>query len=1140
MTPARPMPKRPPSSPSPSIALEVVHPAPGLTRALRVLQLTVGLASLGAMSGCGDAPPSGTCEGLLPGDLVISEVMANPSGADDGREWVEITNTTAASIDLAGIEIVRSAADGTGARAHEITTADALAAGAYYVLGAVLDAARPTYVDYGFGADLGGFGNTSGRVIVRCGDRVLDEMVYLDTTDGASWAYDGALPPNATANDEVTRWCDSTTTFSTGDFGTPGMRNAPCGGALVGRCMDDGTERDTVPPAEGDLVITELHQNPSAVADGDGEWFELLALADVDLNGLQLGRVADTVLETLESADCLSVTAGTYVLFAASDDALTNGGLGSVDHVVDIALSNSGGSLFVGYAGNVLDTFTYTSSGDGAATQLDPRHLSFEENDDESLWCRATSVYGSGDRGTPRSANTQCMFPVPAGMCDDGGTLRAIVPPVLGDVVITEIMPDPDAASETSGEWFEVYFANDADLNGLELSTEVGSVGYRVEQPACLRVTGGAYVVFSRDATGANGGLPSDAIDYDTLSLVNSATSVNPRALFVGVGGVVLDTALWFTSSAGVARSLSADALDATLNETESNWCAAAAGDTYGLGDRGTPGAANPVCPFVLPPGMCFDGATARPIVSPTVGEVVITEVMADPTAAPDPRGEWFELLVSADVDLNGLQVGTTFGTPGYTLVRDDCVRVTAGSYVVLANNGDASMNGGLPPDVVEHGRQLGNANGSLFVGVSDTLLDQVSWSTAPSGVSLQLDPDELSHTTNDAFDSVACLGTAVYGAGDRGTPGQPNDECPVVLQPGQCFDGGVPRAIVSPALGDLVVTEVMPNPNAVSDMAGEWFEVYATADVDLNGLQAGTSFGSPSFTLTREDCVRVSAGSYTVFARSTVMATNGGLPASAIGYGFTLANASGALFIGVDDALLDAITWTSSPTGAALQLEPSDYDHATNDVFAMVACEATSLYGAGDLGTPGAVNLDCLDAGECWDGETARAIVNPGVGDLYINEVMPNPATPESTTEWFELAATADVDINGVSVTNGTQSHTFDAEDCLSVGTGELLVFARSTDAGMNGGVSGVDYTYASVTMTNDNSMLSISVGASPLDTVTWGMTQNGRARSLVAGQPMPHVANDTLTNWCDSTTAYGPAMNNNFGTPGDPNVCP
>ena len=36
---------------------------------------------------------------LLPGDLVITEVMANPDGVDDGKEWFEIHNASGAAID---------------------------------------------------------------------------------------------------------------------------------------------------------------------------------------------------------------------------------------------------------------------------------------------------------------------------------------------------------------------------------------------------------------------------------------------------------------------------------------------------------------------------------------------------------------------------------------------------------------------------------------------------------------------------------------------------------------------------------------------------------------------------------------------------------------------------------------------------------------------------------------------------------------------------------------------------------------------------------------------------------------------------------------------------------------------------------
>ena len=43
------------------------------------------------------------------------------------------------------------------------------------------------------------------------------------------------------------------------------------------------------------------------------------------------------------------------MLFAAGTDSATNGGLTNVDFLADLALSNSGGSVFVGYADVVLE-----------------------------------------------------------------------------------------------------------------------------------------------------------------------------------------------------------------------------------------------------------------------------------------------------------------------------------------------------------------------------------------------------------------------------------------------------------------------------------------------------------------------------------------------------------------------------------------------------------------------------------------------------------------------------------------------------------------------------------------------------------------------------------------------------------------
>lgn len=907
--------------------------------------------------GCDDGGAEDPCASIVAGDLVISEVMANPSGADGGREWLEIHNATTAPIALTGVTLVQSEEDGSAELTHGLETSDEVAAGVYYVMGSAPDDARPPEVDYGYGDALGTLPNRAGRVALRCGARVIDEVHYADSVDGASRAYDGALVPNAIANDDPAHWCDARGASTTGDAGSPGGRNDPCRGSR-GRCTEGGVERDAVAPVVGDVVITELHPNPHAVTDGAGEWFELLVLADVDLNGLQLGKVPGEVLATLASSECLRVLQGSYVLLAASSESATNGGLTSVNFVVDLALSSTGGGLVVAHDDVVLDAITHAEAADGQALQLDPQHLRADENDDGARWCSSTAPYGDGDQGTPGGANTRCTFPLPDGMCDDQGSLRALVPPLPGDVVITELMPDAQAVADADGEWFEVYFARAADLNGLELGTTLRSVGHRIEQEACLRVPAGSHVVFAREARGANGGLPSTAVDYDTLTLGNGATAAAPGTLFVGVAGMELDVARWFTSAPGIARSLSSAARSASENDLEASWCAAPTGDTYGDGDRGTPGDANPECPFVLPPG--------------------------------------------------------------------------------------------------------------------------------------------------------------------------------------RCAEGGTTRAIVAPGPGDLVISEVMTDPAAVGDTVGEWFEVVAMAEVDLNGLQAGTALGTPGLTLSPSACQRVPAGAHVLFARSGTSGANGGLPAGAIVFDFSLANDPGALVLSVSGALVDQVQWTGSPTGASLQVEPADQDAARNDALTDVACLGTAIYGAGDRGTPGAANRPCLDAGECWEGTSARALASPRVGDLYVNEVMANPSTAEPGTEWFEVVATADVDLNGVVFSAGTSRFAFESEDCTPVARGAHLVFARTALAATNGGLPAVDFVQTSIALPNTNGALTLTAGGVLLDRVTWAGTVSGRSRSLRVGPGAPDVRNDVAANWCDALTAYGPATNLNSGTPGDVNVCP
>ena len=551
---------------------------------------------------------------LLPGDLVITEIMANPPGPAlagatappwAAGEWLELHNASGRSIDLQGV--VLTAGEGDERRMHMLHDL-VIAPGAYLVAAANGPAApgagasAGTMEVHGYGADLGDLPDEGGRLAVRCDVVEVDAVVYAATTPGVALGLSGAEAPAGNDGDdddeEAAPWCATAA-------GTPGARNPACPGDSgpgdgPAGCTDGDAVRAPVRPGPGDLVISEVMPNPDAVADGDGEWVELYVAADVDLNGLAVGREPGSPRTVIEDEACLHAAAGTHLVLANNADPAQNGGLPRVDHQASLGLTNSNGTLFVGVGDEVLDQVAWASSRAGTALALDPASLSPEGNDDAAQWCDdAVNAYGDGDLGTPGSANASCseLGPGDPGSdpgnddtCDDDGTPRPKVGPTLGQVTITEYMPNPDAVSDADGEWLELRVDADVDLNGLELGKTPGDVLVTIAAEACLRVTAGTHVVLAHEADAAlNGGLPRVDAVFD-FSLVNSSGSV-----FVGAAGAVLDQVSYSSSSAGVATSRDPDAAGDGSNDG-AVWCPSPA-EPYGAGDRGSPGAANPACP---------------------------------------------------------------------------------------------------------------------------------------------------------------------------------------------------------------------------------------------------------------------------------------------------------------------------------------------------------------------------------------------------------------------------------------------------------------------------------------------------------------------------------------------------------------
>jgi hypothetical protein len=153
-----------------------------------------------------------------------------------------------------------------------------------------------------------------------------------------------------------------------------------------------------------------------------------------------------------------------------------------------------------------------------------------------------------------------------------------------GDLLISEVMANPSAVSDTNGEWFELFnaSANSIDLNGLIISDD-GSNSHQIDNGASLLIAPGAYLVLGRNGNIAdNGGYVADYI-YSNFTLGNTLDQI---VLSENSNEVVR---LNYTGQPFGANGVSTELINQLINPDESSY-QSSQNNQYGLGDIGTPG----------------------------------------------------------------------------------------------------------------------------------------------------------------------------------------------------------------------------------------------------------------------------------------------------------------------------------------------------------------------------------------------------------------------------------------------------------------------------------------------------------------------------------------------------------------------
>lgn len=166
-----------------------------------------------------------------PGCVVVNEFLADPFGEDDGREWIELHNTTDMPIDINGW-ILRD--NGSDLHAIRHPSPLVIAPRGYLLLAQSHDAAEPDGlpIDYIYGADFQ-MNKAGDEIVLLEGHRIIDAAAFGDYQKLVHPLPNiipiSPAPGAATARlsgSEVTAWTIATEPYGAlGHHGTPGRIN---------------------------------------------------------------------------------------------------------------------------------------------------------------------------------------------------------------------------------------------------------------------------------------------------------------------------------------------------------------------------------------------------------------------------------------------------------------------------------------------------------------------------------------------------------------------------------------------------------------------------------------------------------------------------------------------------------------------------------------------------------------------------------------------------------------------------------------------------------------------------------------------------------------------------------------------------
>jgi len=173
--------------------------------------------------------------------------------------------------------------------------------------------------------------------------------------------------------------------------------------------MDDGgTDTSNTDTTEYNIIINEIMQNPLAVGDSEGEWFEIYNNSDeeIDMDGF---TIKDNDIDSHLITESTLIASYSFAVLGRNADTTTNGGVILNYEYSGISLANGADEIvLIDPYGNTVDSVAY----DGGSTFPDPNGATMAlldlnlDNTIGSNWVEYDSLtYGDGDYGTPSEPN---------------------------------------------------------------------------------------------------------------------------------------------------------------------------------------------------------------------------------------------------------------------------------------------------------------------------------------------------------------------------------------------------------------------------------------------------------------------------------------------------------------------------------------------------------------------------------------------------------------------------------------------------------------------------------------------------------------------------------------------------------------